>query len=364
MLSKLRHISNGETGTDQTIEIISNIVNESLKRPDVRLLAHRILREAGLSSRDGYKVASALTDWVRKHIRYVKDPIGVETVQSPEVTLKITSGDCDDHVVLISALMQSIGIPIRYVVVGRNRQQFSHIYIQGLIGSSWREIDTTIPGRIGRAGQLPVKKIYNNNGGRGMSGYVLNPGLAGSPEVVPVRRSTLSKAAYMSAINVLQKNWNSGIIDKTDLDSSIRVINEGNSPSYGTILEAPIKKAIEDFRNMVTAKRIASVKPSGSFGGVGGLEGLLSTVWDGVKKSSQTVIDTGVQYIGSLLKRSGGASPLVIGPSAQPFPLQREAVTSGERYPAPATAGVMDIFKSPAFIVLAGVALIWYFRPK
>jgi len=179
MVFRLRNIAPGETGTDQTISLISQLVNDSLKRPDVRLLTHGILRRLNLSSRNEYRSALAIYNWVCKNIRYVKDPVDVETVQAPEVTLSIKAGDCDDHVVLIASMLQSVGIPVRYQVMGKDRDRFSHVFIESLLDSRWTPVDTTISGPMGRSGGLPLRKVYDHNGRRGVGCYSVAPALAG-----------------------------------------------------------------------------------------------------------------------------------------------------------------------------------------
>ena len=181
MTFRLRNIASGEAGTDSTVGIMADLVNASLKRPTVRILTHRILSKANLSSRDETAIVRAVYNWIKKNIRYVKDPVGVETIQSPEITLRVRAGDCDDHVVLISSMLKSVGVPVRYSVVGKSRDRFSHINLESFIGDRWTATDTTIAGPMGRMASLPVRKVYDldNNG---LGGYSISPGLAGSPD--------------------------------------------------------------------------------------------------------------------------------------------------------------------------------------
>jgi transglutaminase-like putative cysteine protease len=151
---------------------MADLVNASLKRPTVRILTHRILSKANLSSRDETAIVRAVYNWIKRNIRYVKDPVGVETIQSPEITLRVRAGDCDDHVVLISSMLKSVGVPVRYSVVGKSRDRFSHINLESFIGDRWTATDTTIAGPMGRMASLPVRKVYDldNNG---LGGYML-----------------------------------------------------------------------------------------------------------------------------------------------------------------------------------------------
>ena len=40
------------------------------------------------------------------------------------------SGDCDDHVILASALLETAGYPTRYVVGGLPPQDYKHIWLE------------------------------------------------------------------------------------------------------------------------------------------------------------------------------------------------------------------------------------------
>lgn len=52
----------------------------------------------------------ALFYFIRDYINYVNDPVAREYIQNPLYTLKIKSGDCDDHALLFSLMLYSIGI--------------------------------------------------------------------------------------------------------------------------------------------------------------------------------------------------------------------------------------------------------------
>jgi hypothetical protein len=74
--------------------------------------------------------------WVVSHMVYIPDPDGAEFIQSPRVLLDTIQlkgrafGDCDDHVVLLGSLLNSLGA--RSVVAGVklfNSPLFNHVII-------------------------------------------------------------------------------------------------------------------------------------------------------------------------------------------------------------------------------------------
>lgn len=68
--------------------------------------------------------------FVREKIIYTNDPLRHEFVKTPGYTLDVGAGDCDDHAVLLSSLLNSIGIQTRFIFVP------SHVYIQAYLPES------------------------------------------------------------------------------------------------------------------------------------------------------------------------------------------------------------------------------------
>ena len=86
--------------------------------------------------------------WVKERMRYLADPDGGEYVQSPAVLLRIIGqngfayGDCDDHVVLLGAMLTSIGIPVRVAgVKAGGGPLFDHVVVEWLFNGEWRVAD-------------------------------------------------------------------------------------------------------------------------------------------------------------------------------------------------------------------------------
>lgn len=311
---RVRQISGGEAGTDQTINQISTFVVESLSRRDVRLLAIKILQAAGASSKTPAKAAFALYQWVRSNIKYILDPVGVETVQDPEATLKVRAGDCDDHTVLLASLAMAVGIPARFVVIGPHRDRFEHIYTELQFDGKWTPADTTISLPFGQAGQLAEKKIYNIEGKEVMR----NLGFSPAVRALPIERDNLQLAIRRRTTAILKDNWNNGRINVRDLNDYLRVIGEKNWPGAGTLAERPVIQAIKGFRSMIRNTGRASSKSEAQASSLGELDGFLKSIWNGVKSVANTAIGAvagaGIPIIsgaagaaGSVLFPGGGA---------------------------------------------------------
>ena len=80
--------------------------------------------------------ATTVAAFVMRKMVYLADPDGGEFIQTPLVLLNTIGlkgfayGDCDDHVVLLGAMLVSIGIPARAVAVKLHGSEFyNHVVI-------------------------------------------------------------------------------------------------------------------------------------------------------------------------------------------------------------------------------------------
>lgn len=83
----------------------------------------------------------AILEWVRTHVTYVKDPIGMELIETPSRIIKHIqengqyAGDCDDITGLTGAMLRAIGIPSRACLVAFDRARgYQHIYAEAWVG--------------------------------------------------------------------------------------------------------------------------------------------------------------------------------------------------------------------------------------
>lgn len=135
----------GVAGTEQTINVMRQLVDDALRDPAFIRKAVDLVR--GTPDHDDFSKAHALWDWVHSSIRFVKDPVTKEKLYPPAELLKIRAGDCDDHSMLLGAFLLAVGIPARFVTVaaGADPEQFSHVYIEGQIDGEWIPMDTARP---------------------------------------------------------------------------------------------------------------------------------------------------------------------------------------------------------------------------
>ncbi|MGE0294704.1 MAG: transglutaminase family protein [Hyphomonadaceae bacterium] len=147
--AQLSNLPEGKAGTVATLRIMRDLARAAIRDPQqkIRLAALNIIGQ--LPARQWSSEVAALHRFVRDDIRYVRDPVGVESVATPDKTLEIGQGDCDDKSVLLAALLESVGHPARFRAIGLNGGPFSHVLVQTKIGPQWVNAETIIPVELG-----------------------------------------------------------------------------------------------------------------------------------------------------------------------------------------------------------------------
>lgn len=82
-----------------------------------------------------FKQARRIYEFVRDEIQYIHDPLGFEQIQSPDSTLKLRAGDCEDQAILLCSLLSVIGFQTALVFSDADNDGiadhvYSAVYIQ------------------------------------------------------------------------------------------------------------------------------------------------------------------------------------------------------------------------------------------
>lgn len=132
-----------------TLQMMSGLVKNGRKNSIVRAKALNLTQD--LPQKDGIGEIRKLFDYVQNSIRYVRDIHNVETLAPPEQTMSQESGDCDDKAVLLASLLEAIGHPTRFVAVGFQPENYSHVFVDTRVGppGKWLSLDPTEPYPMG-----------------------------------------------------------------------------------------------------------------------------------------------------------------------------------------------------------------------
>lgn len=120
-------------------------------RPLMRAFTvRRVVAPAGVGERDTLGMVRAIHAWVRDRIRFSNEP--GEQVLLPDRVLAWGFGDCDDKTCLTAAMLESIRVPWRTVLLARDGVPF-HILPQALVDGRWRHLE--VSDRRARFGEDP-----------------------------------------------------------------------------------------------------------------------------------------------------------------------------------------------------------------
>lgn len=158
----LGQIPKGYPGTKRTVEHIKALIRAGAKDFYVRQRAIDILLEKGVKPKDYPGEIRALFEWVQRNVRYTKDPFRVEVLHSARRMLELLAGDCDDMAILLGAMLEAIGHPVRLVLVGPfplRPRLFTHVYLEVYHKGRWIPLDPTMPYPMGWAPRALVKEV-------------------------------------------------------------------------------------------------------------------------------------------------------------------------------------------------------------
>jgi transglutaminase-like putative cysteine protease len=111
---------NGLDAVRKTLNLMVAIIRKYRSDQTTAETARHILVAGGITDlrTQRRQAITLLQNWVRDNIVYVFDPTEVEWVQTPPKTLSLGTGDCDDKITLLLALLESVGFNTELLAVG------------------------------------------------------------------------------------------------------------------------------------------------------------------------------------------------------------------------------------------------------
>lgn len=139
-------LAGGDRGTRQTLDAMAVLVRDAATRPDVRTAAIRVIIRSGQPS--PLLMLGRLFRYLETVVEFKADPKGQELIRHPSQLLaEITAagvalGDCDDRAILGASMLRVVGLPVAFVVIGRDPwADMEHVYIAARVGGRWIPLD-------------------------------------------------------------------------------------------------------------------------------------------------------------------------------------------------------------------------------
>ncbi len=138
-------LAGGDAGVFQTVRRMRELVEAAKVLPETRAVVLTALH--GIREKDTLGEMTALYEWVREHVRFIRDPVGVEYLQAPAYMLRqiaqegVAAGDCDDASTLFAALAETAGYRTQFRVQAPPGDTFKHILVDVQIGGKWVSFD-------------------------------------------------------------------------------------------------------------------------------------------------------------------------------------------------------------------------------
>lgn len=135
----------GDKGTAKTVGTMRRMIMQGSKNLAVRELAADLAMHR---TTDRGKIDS-IFQFVQSKMRYVRDPLHQEMLAGAEYHYDnlgsngYARGDCDDHTIMLGAMLESIGYPTRITTVRVKPGQgsFDHVYLEVNDRRNWIPLD-------------------------------------------------------------------------------------------------------------------------------------------------------------------------------------------------------------------------------
>ncbi len=267
-----------DASVDTTVELMSEMAKGKwgARSPKIRALAINIINGVNpytgktvkppVSNKDYFGMLEAIHNFVRDEVRYVKDPVGQETLSYPEETLlNSRAGDCDDLTIAEMALLGSLGLRSYPVVIGTVPGHFSHVYLHAEIPpGKHRYADTTIAadpimrewplGKAAPDDKVKIKRTYPQLAGLGtmaLHGYARTPAnLSPADELEATQVSRVLKSRYVDTgsrgeiVNTKRlTQWGDELDDMFNRSATINPMQA--APSYDLYSRGPVTNHAE-----------------------------------------------------------------------------------------------------------------------
>jgi transglutaminase-like putative cysteine protease len=140
-------IADGREDAPQILAYLKDFCTHYGRSPFIREFVRSIL-PASTRDNDQAVILRTVTSWVRDNIRYLPDPAGAEYFIDPIALITQVQktgrafGDCDDHVLLLNSMLNSVGFETRVEGVHlHDPVLWDHVISGVFVGGRWLDVD-------------------------------------------------------------------------------------------------------------------------------------------------------------------------------------------------------------------------------
>lgn len=142
-------------------QLITDVINEMI-RLDIRDRKNKTVQQIAYSLRSSTKLQTIknVYNYVINKVPYKSDPPDREHITAPIhlINGNVVGEDCESMVLLLSTLLNFLGIETKYVVIAWRKYQFTHVILKAKVKDKWLILDPT-QGPAGYGRSVPPNKI-------------------------------------------------------------------------------------------------------------------------------------------------------------------------------------------------------------
>ena len=153
-----------------TVSNILKLIREGRVNREIQERAVGAVRAAGVPLTAYPLVIKAIAQFVRQNVGYARDPDRTDEIYPPWQILEEAltdlgaAVDCEDQSCLAASLLESIGLPVKIVIVSKTGQLWDHVFLRAGYPpdnpTRWVSVDTTISPPSGREIPYVDQKVY------------------------------------------------------------------------------------------------------------------------------------------------------------------------------------------------------------
>jgi hypothetical protein len=123
---------------------------------DLRAYANSIIKDSPPNDKEAQ--INAIYRYIVENYNYLSDPTGVELIQSPQETMQIMGGDCEDLAILLNSLLENIGIKTYLVLTDTHAYSLAYDVDTNKL---WTYVEQSLIAQVEKDSGENIRQNYN-----------------------------------------------------------------------------------------------------------------------------------------------------------------------------------------------------------